>query len=495
MSKFLVVPSEDNHASEYIADSDARRQFLSGFTGSAGVAVVTPDSAALSTDGRYIIQASKQLDNNWTLLNSALPDVPTWQDWSAEKSVGGKYVAVDASLIASSAAKKLVEKIHKCGGADLVPMEENLVDIVWGNERPPRPREAVTVLQDSLAGKSVYRKLQDLRRELEKKNAIGFVISMLDEIAWLFNLRGSDVPYNPVFFSYTIITHDSVTLYIDETKLDVSAKSHIAQNNIRLKPYTSILDDARQLQAKASKLRQGGNGADNRLLISNKGSWVLQRALGGDDMVDEIRSPIGDAKAIKNDRELEGMRACHVRDGAALIEYFAWLEDQLIAKKAVIDEVEGDDKLTEFRSKHDKFVGLSFPTISSSGAKYATPYPASNPESDGQRANISTFSAAVIHYKPLRGNCSVIDPAQVYLCDSGAQFLDGTTDVTRTLHFGKPTDQEKEAYTLVLKGNIALELAVFPKGTTGYALDCLARQHLWVCLWKLQIFLSTLNIR
>ncbi|KAF4120257.1 hypothetical protein GMORB2_3058, partial [Geosmithia morbida] len=432
------------------------RQFISGFTGSAGVAVVTSDSAALSTDGRYIIQATKQLDSNWTLLNSALPDVPTWQDWSAEKSAGGKNVAVDASLIASSTAKKLLEKIHKCGGADLIPMEENLVDIVWGDNRPSRPRETVTNLSDTFSGKSVYRKLQDLRRELEKRNSIGFVISMLDEIAWLFNLRGSDVPYNPVFFSYAIVTLESVTLYIDETKLDGAAKAHLAQNNIRIRPYSSILDDALQLQATASRLRQGGNGADNRLLISNKGSWVLQRALGGDDMVDEIRSPIGDAKAIKNEVELEGMRACHVRDGAALIEYFAWLEDQLIAKKAVLDEVQGDDKLTQLRSKHHNFVCLSFPTISSSGP-----------------------NAAVIHYKPVRGNCSVIDPAQIYLCDSGAQFLDGTTDVTRTLHYGKPTDQEREAYTLVLKGNIALELAVFPKGTTGYALDCLARQYLW----------------
>jgi Xaa-Pro aminopeptidase len=169
-----------------------------------------------------------------------------------------------------------------------------------------------------------------------------------------------------------------------------------------------------------------------------------------------VRSPIGDAKAVKNTTELDGMRASHVRDGAALIEYFAWLEDQLIAKKAALDEVQAADKLEELRSRHDHFVGLSFPTISSTGA-----------------------NAAVIHYKPVRGSCSTIDPGKIYLCDSGAQYTDGTTDVTRTLHFGKPTDAEREAYTLVLKGNIALDLAIFPKGTTGYALDSLARQHLW----------------
>jgi len=452
-----IVPSEDNHSSEYIAASDARRPFISGFTGSAGVAVVTMDTAILSTDGRYIIQANKQLDDNWTLLNSAAPDAPTWQDWSAEHSSGGKNVAVDSSLIPSSAAKKLQEKIHKSGGADLVPLEENLVDIVWSEDRPPRPREPVIVLPEKLAGRSVQSKLRDLRQELDKKKAAGFVVSMLDEVAWLFNLRGSDIPFNPVFFSYAIVTPDTATLYIDESQLDSACKSHLAANNITLRPYNTILADSRKLSAKAAENKiASADGASNRLLLSNRGSWALQRALGGDEMVDEIRSPIGDAKAIKNEAELQGMRACHIRDGAALIEYFAWLEDQLIAKKAVIDEVQADDKLIELRTKQKDFIGLSFPTISSTGA-----------------------NAAVIHYKPVRGNCSTIDPDEIYLCDSGAQFLDGTTDVTRTLHFGKPTDAEKEAYTLVLKGNIALDLAIFPKGTTGYALDSLARQHLW----------------
>ncbi|KAI6778248.1 Xaa-Pro aminopeptidase P-like protein [Emericellopsis cladophorae] len=419
--EIYIVPSEDNHASEYIADSDARRPYISGFTGSAGVAIITPDTAVLSTDGRYIIQATKQLDDNWTLLNSALPEAPTWQDWSAEHSSGGKNVGVDASLIASSMAKKLQEKIHKRGGADLVPLEENLVDLVWGTDQPPRPQEPIIVLPDDLAGKTVQAKLHDLRLELGKRQAIGFVISMLDEIAWLLNMRGSDIPYNPVFFSFAIVTPDSTTLYIDDAKLDHTCKKHLTENEIHLRPYSAILDDARRLSATAAQAQQPigdkGTGSPHRLLLSNKGSWALHRALGGDDMVDEVRSPVGDAKAIKNPTELQGMRACHIRDGAALIEYFAWLEDQLVAKKATLDEVEADDKLIELRSKHDNFVGLSFPTISSTGP-----------------------NAAIIHYKPVRGNCSVIDPDKIYLCDSGAQFRDGTT---------------------------------------GYALDSLARQYLW----------------
>ena len=366
----LVVPSEDNHSSEYIAASDSRRSFISGFTGSAGVAVVTADSAVLSTDGRYIIQATKQLDDNWTLLNSALPEAPTWQDWSAEQAADGKNVAVDASLLASSAAKKLLEKIHKSGGADLIPHEDNLIDLVWGDEQPPRPQEPVLILPESHAGQSVGDKLNELRQELAKKQAAGFVVSMLDEIAWLFNLRGSDIPYNPVFFSFVIITPDSTTLYVDDSKLDDDCRAHLARNDIKLRPYGTILEDARELQTIVSqKNKERSKETHQRLLLSNRGSWALQRALGGDGMVDEVRSPIGDAKAVKNTTELDGMRASHVRDGAALIEYFAWLEDQLIAKKAALDEVQAADKLEELRSKHDHFVGLSFPTISSTGAK------------------------------------------------------------------------------------------------------------------------------
>ncbi|KAI1638831.1 putative Xaa-pro aminopeptidase P [Biscogniauxia mediterranea] len=450
-----IIPSEDSHSSEYIAPCDARRAFISGFTGSAGCAVVTHDKAALATDGRYFNQAAKQLDDNWVLLKQGIQDVPTWQEWSAEQAEGGKIVAVDPTLLTSGTAKKLSEKIVKSGGKELEPVAENLVDRVWGSDRPARPSEPVIVLGEQFAGKDVKTKLVDLRKELEKKKALGFVVSMLDEVAWLFNLRGNDIPYNPVFFSYAIITPDEATLYIDSSKLSDESKSYLSDNGVSIKPYKAIFDDATVLSDTARASREEPSQG-KKFLISNRASWALKRALGGDDMVEEVRSPLGDAKAVKNETELEGMRACHVRDGAALIEYFAWLEDQLINKKATVDEVEAADKLEAFRAQKKDFVGLSFPTISSTGP-----------------------NAAVIHYKPERGNCATIDPNAVYLCDSGAQYLDGTTDTTRTVHFGQPTEAEIEAYTLVLKGNIALDMAVFPKGTTGFALDCLARQHLW----------------
>lgn len=413
----------------------------------------------MATDGRYFSQAAKQLDQSWTLLKQGLQDVPTWQEWAVEQARENKTVGVDPSLLTAGVAKKLDESIVNGGGKGLEAVEDNLVDLVWGAERPARPVGEVILLEDKYAGKSVKNKLDDLRKELEKKKSSGFVVSMLDEVAWLFNLRGSDIPYNPVFFSYATVTPTAATLYIDSSKLSAGALNHLKENSIAVQPYDTIFADAqalgRSIYPQAST--DGPAQPVRKFLVSNRTSWALKRALGGEATVEEVRSPIGDAKAVKNETELEGMRTCHVRDGAALIEYFAWLENELIANKATIDEVEAADKLEQIRSKHQHFVGLSFDTISSTGA-----------------------NAAIIHYKPKRGACSVIDPSKIYLCDSGAQFYDGTTDTTRTLHFGTPTEMERKAYTLVLKGHIALDQAVFPKGTTGFALDSLARQPLWV---------------
>lgn len=310
------------------------------------------------------------MDENWTLLKQGLQDVPTWQEWAAEQSAGGKTVAVDSTLVTGSVAKKLAEKIRKSGGSDLVPLDINLVDQVWADSRPASPQQGIMVLSEKFAGKSVQSKLADLQAELEKKRSPGVFISMLDEVAWLFNLRGNDIPYNPVFFSYAVITPKGAALYVDESKLDEECRAHLAKYAIAVKPYKTFFHDAEQLhqQFVASAAKEGGAPAGS-FLMSNKGSWALKRALGGDTAVEEIRSPVGDAKAVKNENEMEGMRACHIRDGAALIQYFAWLEDQLINQKVVLDEVQAADKLEELRSQKEHFVGLSFPTISSTGAK------------------------------------------------------------------------------------------------------------------------------
>ncbi|KEF61408.1 xaa-Pro aminopeptidase [Exophiala aquamarina CBS 119918] len=452
-----IVPSEDSHQSEYIAPCDARREHICGFSGSAGTAVITLDKAALATDGRYFNQASKQLDANWLLLKQGLEDVPTWQEWTTEQAEGGKTVGVDPTLITSIDARKLSATLKKQSHATLVGVSENLIDRIW-TDRPNRPAEPVIVLSDKYAGKSFQEKLEDLRKDLKKKKSAGMVVSMLDEVAWLFNLRGSDIPYNPVFFSYAAVTPNSATLYVDAAKIGQEIRDFLGEF-VEIKPYDALFSDLTAIAETAVNEADANSTTKSKpqkLLLSNKSSWALSLGLGGEDKVEEVRSPITDAKAIKNATELEGMRQCHIRDGAALIEYFAWLEDELVNKGKTLDEVQAADKLEEIRSRGDHFKGLSFPTISSTGP-----------------------NAAVIHYSPERGNCSIVDPKAIYLCDSGAQYLDGTTDTTRTLHFTKPTAMEIKAYTLVLKGVISLDRAVFPKGTTGFAIDAFARQHLW----------------
>lgn len=282
---------------------------------------------------------------------------------------------------------------------------------------------------------------------------------MLDESAWLFNLRGSDIPYNPVFFCYAAVTPTRSTIYVDSDKLSSEVRDHLG-SDVQIRPYEWLMSDLKAMSGSgpdpADTNTAESKPVARKFMISNKASWALSLSLGGEEQVEEVRSPVADAKAIKNETELEGMRSCHIRDGAALSEFFAWLEEMLLQKKETLDEVQAADKLEEIRSKGEHFVGLSFDTISSTGP-----------------------NAAVIHYKPEKGNCAVIDPKAIYLCDSGAQYLDGTTDTTRTLHFTTPTDMEVKSYTLVLKGVISLDRAVFPKGTTGYALDAFARQHLW----------------
>ncbi|EPS39037.1 hypothetical protein H072_7191 [Dactylellina haptotyla CBS 200.50] len=445
-----IVPSEDAHQSEYTSPCDGRREFISGFTGSAGWALITQDKAALSTDGRYFNQAAKQLDENWELLKQGMPEVPTWSEWVAKESAGGKTVGVDASLLPFTNSKSLQAKIVKKGGKALVGMEENLIDKVWGAARPPRPSEPVLILDKKFAGKDFVEKLEDVRKELTKKKSHGLVLTGLDEIMWLFNIRGSDIPYNPVFFCYALVTPTTAHLYINPKQNSKELEEHLGEH-VQIVEYEQILSSL----ATFSEHTVDENAAEpQKFIFPDNANWALAKALG-EKRLEEIRSPVTVAKAVKNETELDGMRNCHIRDGVALIEYFAWLEEQLLAGKEM-DEVDAADQLEEFRKTKDQFVGLSFGTISSTGP-----------------------NAAVIHYHPERPTAAKIDPNAIYLCDSGAQFYDGTTDTTRTLHFGTPTDMEKKAYTLVLKGMIALARTTFPKGISGYQLDPIARQFLW----------------
>ncbi|EPQ30975.1 uncharacterized protein PFL1_01164 [Pseudozyma flocculosa PF-1] len=440
-----VVPSEDEHASEYPADSDLRRGYITGFTGSAGCAIVTLKEALLFTDGRYFLQAGQQLEPGvWTLMKQGEPNVPTWQEYLSKNVPANSRIGMDPSLISADDAKDISSELAKIGSS-LVGIRDNLVDQVW-TDRPSRPHEPIFVLTDEYAGRGYADKIQELRDEISKKNGKGFVANMLDETAWLFNLRGTDVPYNPVFFSFALVLLDRTLLYVDDRQLSDDVRSHLG-SDVTLRPYSSFYDDLRNVGA---ELKDG-----EKIIIGKRASLAVQEALGGPGKVEIARSIVGDQKSIKNDTELDGFRACHIRDGAALCQYFAWLEEKLQAGEKVT-ESEGADVLSQYRQKLDHFRGESFTTISSTGP-----------------------NGAIIHYSPDPASCPAIDVDEIYLCDSGAQFTDGTTDVTRTWHFGKPTDAQVRAFTRVLQGHIAIDRAVFPKGTTGYLLDVLARRALW----------------
>lgn len=469
-----VVPSEDQHQSEYVAPVDQKRAFISGFSGSAGVAVVTRDvnsfgeipegSAALATDGRYFTQAVNELDFNWTLLRQGQKDVPSWELWAVQQAVqlsvdSGKVVkiGVDPKLISFLSFDKITKTIDeeakktKGSNVELVPVKKNLVDAIWPDfeEVPQVPENIIKVLDQKYAGEDVKSKVAKVIEAVKESSCDGIVISALDEIAWLLNLRGSDIQYNPVFYSYVIIDADdkNVTLYSNNKKFDTPVSQHLEKNNIKLRPYEAFWDDLSALSKKFKESKK------QFLLNDSTASWEIVRTLDCDH-VSVSPTPVEDLKAVKNQTELEGAKKAHLKDGRALCRFFAWLEEEVSNKVELINEIEADKKLFEFRSQEENFIGLSFDTISASGA-----------------------NGAIIHYKPSKESCAIIDPSKIYLNDSGAQYLDGTTDTTRCVHFGNPTQEEIDNYTLVLKGNIGLGSLKFPEKTPIN--DTVARQYLW----------------
>ncbi|GAA5979602.1 hypothetical protein JCM11641_007883 [Rhodosporidiobolus odoratus] len=463
-----IVGSGDQHDNEYTAPRDDRRAWISGFTGSAGTAIILSSSAYLWTDGRYHQQAAQQLSPQWTLMKHGAPSVPSWTEWlgspthSSAVLPQGSRVGFDPALMTVGDYAALAPALTTAG-VEIVPVRENLVDAVW-EDQPKRPREEVIVLGEEFAGESAKSKIARVRKELEKegvwggdkrgvgKRCWGAVFSQLDEIAWLLNLRGTDIPYNPVFFSHLVLPTASAskpTLFIDIDQLPQKVYEYLSHDlDVHIQPYESINDF---LEGVSQVIAE-----DDLLLLPSRTSLSLALSLSLPKTISTTRGPIADLKAIKNDTEVAGFRACHIRDGVALVRYFSWLE-RTLESGLEIREYEAGAKLEEFRKQLTHFRGLSFDTISSTGA-----------------------NASVIHYSPEpNGKSAIIDPNQIYLCDSGAQFTDGTTDVTRTYHFNTPTPFEKTSYTLVLKGHIAIARAVFPETVSGYQIDCLARGALW----------------
>ncbi|KAK4055446.1 hypothetical protein OIO90_003284 [Microbotryomycetes sp. JL221] len=459
-----IVESGDAHSSEYVCDADKRRAYISGFTGSAGTAIITDRAAWLTTDGRYHQQAAKELCAAWTLVKHGLKDVKSWQEQIADLPENSR-IGLDPRLISVGDYNSLKSTLSK--GSSLVPLETNLIDQIW-TDKPKRPANPVQVLDEKYAGKSLKAKLEEIRSELTEPKVTssagktankkskdhttwGMVVGLLDEICWTLNIRGSDIAFNPVMFAYLVIprTPEAPTLFIDIEQLPQTTYEYLSHNNIKIEPY----DDVYKYTAGVGERLQ----PNEKVLLPSKTNVALALAVGDEEKVDTSgRGPIADLKAIKNDVEIEGFRQSHLRDGAALVRYFAWLEQQL-NDGIEIKEHDAALKLEEIRSRMDLFQGLSFETISSTGA-----------------------NASVIHYAPDSQTSAVIDRNAIYLCDSGVQCLDGTTDTTRTLHFGMPSKEERRAYTRVLQGHIAVDSAIFPESTSGYQLDPWARKALWL---------------
>lgn len=465
-----IIPSQDAHQSEFIADCYARREYISGFTGSAGTAVITKDKAALWTDGRYFLQAEQQLNSSWILMRAGNLGVPTTSEWLNGVLTPGSRIGIDPFLFSSDASEELKEAISKKNHELVYLYDINLVDEIWKEARPKALNKPIRVHDLKYAGLDVSSKLSSLRSELTDAGSSAIVISMLDEIAWLLNLRGNDVPHSPVMYAYLIVETDGSKLFIDNAKITPEVMTHLKNARIELRPYESILSEIESLAAKGACLWLDTSSVSAAIVNTYKSACNKfaggiaslinknKRTMNGEPWEPSAlnkSSPVCLAKAVKNEAELQGMCNSHLRDAAALAHFWAWLEDE-ISDGVVLTEVDVADKLLEFRSAQEGFVDTSFDTISGSGA-----------------------NGAIIHYRPDPHRCSTVDTEKLFLLDSGAQYIDGTTDITRTVHFGKPSSRQKECFTRVLQGHIALDQAIFPENTPGFVLDAFARSALW----------------
>lgn len=445
----LIVNMEDAHQSEYLAERDKRVRFISGFAGSFGTVIVTPNKALLWTDGRYYTQALAELDppSEWTLMRKGLLDTPTKPNWLVSNLPPKSTVGVDANLMSYREWAVMFSSLTAAGHC-LLPLKENLIDKIWGEDRPG-PTAAVLPQPYQFSGCKSSEKIERCREEMTKNGTKILVVTALDEVAYLLNFRGSDIPYNPVFFAYVILTMQEVHVFIDINRVSKEAQQQLLEEGVNAvyHPYEDIHTFLKQL---ASTCKE-----DERIWISNNSSYAIH------SNCEEVNkhtalTPISLMKAIKNDVEIQGMKTAHIRDSVALVQYFAWLEDQIVNKKAHVTEISGATKLETFRKAQEHFIGLSFPTISSVGP-----------------------NGAIIHYLPTPKTDLPITDKELYLCDSGAQYQDGTTDVTRTFHFGEPTKFERECFTRVFKGQCRLSTTTFPLMIQGNYLDTLARESLW----------------
>ncbi|QWG17397.1 aminopeptidase P family protein [Bradyrhizobium sediminis] len=437
----FVIPRADQQQNEYVAPSEERLAWLTGFTGSAGMAVVLTRQAAVFVDGRYTLQAAKQVDTRaWQV--EPLADPPP-ESWLAQHLAAGDRLGFDPWLHTSAAAERLAAACARAG-AELVAVDSNPLDSVW-TERPPPPLGPVAIHGPQFSGEAESEKLKRIRLEIVRLGVDALVLSDSHAVAWTFNIRGADVSHTPLPLSYALVPKDGrPTVFIDHRKLSNSARDHLEQSADVEEPDALAPRLTALAQAQASIALDSATAADalSRLIAAAGGKPVR-----GSD-------PVSLLKAVKNSTEIEGTRTAHRRDAVALTRFLAWIDRE--APKGALTEIDTVEALETFRRDTGALKDVSFPTIAGTGP-----------------------NGAIVHYRVTRMTNRRIAPGDLLLIDSGAQYEDGTTDVTRTVAIGEPTDEMRDRFTRVLRGHIAIARAVFPDGTTGAQLDTLARQFLW----------------
>ena len=438
----FIFPSTDPHNSEYVPDRWKGREWISGFNGSAGTAVVTMHAAALWTDSRYFIAAEQQLaGTEFVLMRERVAGTPTISEWLGKvlSDINGATVGVDGMVNTAADVEALIADLRQQGGITVRTNFDPLA-VIWTNQ-PPIPTTPIEVHSLEYAGESTTSKLSRIRMALRSLHADGILVSALDDIAWTLNLRGSDVHCNPVFVSYLLIDTKTTTLFINDEKLTPDVKAYLTAQGVQTAPYNHIKDALRNYDEY------------NILLDPNAISYTLFKQVRTQEVV-RASSPIPAMKAIKNEIEVEGFRRAMIRDGVALVKFLRWL--QTAVAKGQETEISVAEKLTALRAEQPLFRGISFDTIA------------------GYEAH-----GAIVHYEATPETDASLKPHGFLLLDSGAQYQDGTTDITRTIALGELTEEQREVYTLVLKGHIQLELAKFPSGASGTQIDALAHEAMW----------------
>lgn len=437
----FIFPSADPHMSEYVPERWEGRKWISGFDGSAGTAVVTLHSAALWTDSRYFLAAEQQLEGTeFQLMRERLESTPSIADWLAREVHDGEptEVGIDGMCISKGEAEGLKAELRHAGGLTL-RTNLDILNRVWA-DRPPVPLNKVEIHPLEYAGESVAEKLSSIRNEMRRAGASCMLVTQLDDIAWTLNLRGSDVHCTPVFVAWLIICEESATLYIKEEKLTAEVKDYLRSEGVAIDDYCNIIAALNDCDAPTMLIDP-----------STVNSTLAQR---GNFTVLSAPSPIPAMKAVKNHTECEGFRRAMERDGVAMVQFLKWLEEAV--PKGYQTELTASAKLYELRAKQPLFRDISFDTI----AAYAD-------------------HAAIVHYEPTPLSDVKLEPKGLLLLDSGAQYSDGTTDITRTIALGDVSDRERHVYTLVLKGHLALQNLCFPRSASGTQLDAVARTAMW----------------